>query len=104
LERAKEVDSVFQKSGVDVTKEGHFNPTLFRQPSLTEGDLKPAVYRHSCLNIKRFGADTFVDSEAPDDEVFEDEETDKEIDALLESHKKNSSVEEVPLQVSCTNI
>lgn len=104
------MDEILKQSGVDVTVNGEFDPNLFRQPSLTEGDLHPAVYRTSSISteLKDLGLGLSLASveshERPTvgDDFIKDEEAERDIDALLEEHhgpkgskdKKNDDADE----------
>lgn len=104
------MDEILKQSGVDVTVNGEFDTNLFRQPSLTEGDLHPAVYRTSSISteLKDLGLGLSLASveshERPTvaDDFIKDEEAERDIDALLEEHhgpkrskdKKNDDADE----------
>jgi hypothetical protein len=99
LERAKEIDQVFKKANMDVSSSTHgeFSTNLFRQPSLAEGNIKAAVYRHTDLNateLRDLGSIVSLESsvedslyylhEEEDDLWKENEEQQKELDDFLE--------------------
>lgn len=90
------MDEILLKSKIDVTVNGEFDSNLFRQPSLVERDLRPAAYRNSMINteLKNFGTDTNIDSEAyhEDDLLLKNPEVEDDIAQLLDVSPSKKAV------------
>ena len=101
MERAKEIDQIFQKSHIDVVANGDFSVNRFRQPNLAEGDIKAAVYRHSHFTTELRDLSSMISLEretglyeigSDQDELIIDEEARKDVDAILGTSSKRTSL------------